>query len=221
MIAASETRLIVALVIAVLASVGFWMLAKLGAARQQRHGYACEIGTFPFRLVAIAVVGVGICALRLPLPESELYAVLIPALAISAATDSRALALFEFVNYPLIGLLAVFSVALHFVLPSLGGMIVGLILLGLAYATGRLTQKRDGVGLGDLPLVAAVGVATGPFGVALIVSCGAVFALIARRGNESPMAPGLFVAALGFALVNVALTSSLGYDLMSVTSVPL
>ena len=90
-------------------------------------------------------------------------------------------------------------------------------MFGIFPGSGATTKSRARLAVGT----AAVGVATGPFGVALIVSCGAVFALIARRGNESPMAPGLFVAALGFALVNVALTSSLGYDLMSVTSVPL
>jgi prepilin signal peptidase PulO-like enzyme (type II secretory pathway) len=191
----------------------FWKLAQMGAKRQRDNGFNCEIGRFPLLFSGGALVTVILCALRLPAGEAYLFAVAIPALAISATTDSRALALFEFVNYPLVVILAGISVYAKFTRPSAIGVAVGLCIAGLAYAAGRFVYRRDGVGLGDFPLVASVGIATGPVGVALITTFGSALSVFFRRGGETPMAPGLFVALLLFALTN-----AYGIDLLTMTA---
>lgn len=99
----------------------------------------------------------------------------------------------------------------------LAGAIFGALLIGLPFAYYKHVIKRPGLGVGDVKLLAAIGLIVGPYQVPLVMAVGAaatlVVALVGRcftatspalRTNKIAFAPGLLAAMLASLVLGAA-----------------
>jgi len=185
-----------------------WTWLRQGG--QCRHCGAA-IGWQP--LVA-ELVGSGIAlvaALSLPLPQAVVFAVVGWWLLLLALIDAEHGRLPDVLTLPLLvaGLATAASAAVAGLPPPLHSLLGAGLGFALFYATARLYaawRGREGLGLGDAKLLAALGAWLGVDDLATLVFCSAVLALVValvsglRRADDT-LAFGPWLAAAGGGLL--------------------
>ncbi|MBS1986931.1 prepilin peptidase [Candidatus Dependentiae bacterium] len=168
----------------------------------------CSATLPPYNFFVELLTGFTLCSLWLSSPASTYfpaYFLFFSALLVTIRTDLETLLIARLCTIHLIPIALLLSAVdllpLSFFESMFGAALGYLLLYGMMHFFTRLTGKQ-GMGLGDLDLLACIGAFTGPSGawISLLIgsTCGSiagcVMMLIMKRSKEEPLPFGPFLA---------------------------